>query len=146
MNRTPALLSQVLLTLAFVAMLTRAIMPDGWMVRQDAETRQILIETCHGTTVPWPAVSSRISTAGKSSLPWTPQLPAPDNAPDGDGERGPACPVAMSSVLVTGADPFRLMPPHRPVATAFAQVTTAAPPACRASGAALPARGPPLSV
>ena len=146
MRRLPVLLSRMLVCLAFAAMLARAVMPDGWMVRQDAESRQLVIETCHGRSVIWPASAAGRTSGERSRSLWTWHEPdTGGDLPDGEPAQ-PACPVAMSSVLAPGSQPLLLLEPHRPAAPSFTAVATAELPVLRIMGARQPPRGPPSSV
>lgn len=132
--------------LAFAAMLTRAVVPDGWMVRQDVESQQLVIETCHGRSVVWPASVTNSSDPSSSRSLWTWDEPGRgDNGSDKDSGQ-PACPVAMSSVLAPGSQPLLLLEPHRPATPAFTTVATVELPVLRVIGAKQPPRGPPASI
>ncbi len=126
------------MSLAFVAILMRAVVPTGWMLAPDAETGDISIQLCSGRTVYWNPDSGSFPNLDHSDDDVSPHTPTDtDNAISN-------CPFAMAtSLIVPSAASYRVYSvSYQKIAHIRPPVR--GPPPYKVISAPLPARGPPL--
>ena len=156
---------RVIISAAFIALLMRAMVPDGWMVMADPVTGRASLQPCTGRMV----ISLGSETgahAGHEGHQMADmadshdahhdhhdahrgvgESPQQTSAPDhGDHAVAPTCPFAMSSLVAETGEAFVLLEPHLPAAPDRAVPPARGPPAYRVIYAPLPARGPPSFV
>ena len=155
---------RVVISAAFIALLMRAMVPDGWMVMADPVTGHASLQPCTGRMVISLAggtgahagheghqmadmAGSHDAHQGHHAQHGGGMSPQQTSAPDhGDHAVAPTCPFAMSSLVAETGEAFVLLEPHLPAAPDRAVPPARGPPVRRFIHAPLPARGPPSFV
>ncbi|MFC7290419.1 hypothetical protein [Hirschia litorea] len=132
-------LQRIFVSIAFIAIMLRAVVPVGWMLTPDAATGDITIQLCSGRMVYWDPDSGKLPSLDHSELEEVPL-----HVPSDEDSAIANCPFAMATPLFVAASPLA----YNQIVS-YSKIThirppVRGPPNHKVVSAPLPARGPPL--
>lgn len=136
----PELISRLALVAILFALLVRAAVPVGWMVKPDDQAGMLTIQLCSGRSIQW-------SPQTGTDLQGTAEDAEHDDGSSHDTDVPvTSCPFALASLYVAGPETVVIFEPPLYPDLYHVRPPATGPPVKRTASAPLPARGPPISV